>query len=126
MRIKRVKIKQYKNLKDFDCVFSDSNISAFIGNNGSGKSNLLEAITTIFSYAKSISEKNNPKLIVTPDIEDYIIEYENNGVEYTLKGSYSDVSLFNRNATLSKISMEAALPETIMLYYAGETLGGCR
>lgn len=40
MRIKRVKIKQYKNLKDFDCVFSDSNISAFIGNNGSGKSNL--------------------------------------------------------------------------------------
>lgn len=121
MRIKRVKIKQYKNLKDFDCVFSDSNISAFIGNNGSGKSNLLEAITTIFSYAKSISEKNNPKLIVTPDIEDYIIEYENNGVEYTLKGSYSDVSLFSREATLSKISMEAALPETIMLYYAGET-----
>lgn len=121
MRIKRVKIKQYKNLKDFDCVFSDSNISAFIGNNGSGKSNLLEAITMIFSYAKSVSEKNNLKLIVTPDIEDYIIEYENNGVEYTLKGSYSDVSLFSRAATLSKISMEAALPETIMLYYAGET-----
>ena len=37
MRIKRITVKKFKNLVDFDCEFSDSNISAFIGNNGAGK-----------------------------------------------------------------------------------------
>lgn len=122
MKIRHVSIKKYKNLKDFDCTFSDSNISAFIGNNGSGKSNLLEAITTIFSFAKSTIEKNNPKLIVAPDVEDYVIEYENAGSVYTLEGSGSDFILYQEGKLLrSQLAKEVALPETIMLYYAGET-----
>lgn len=52
MRIKRITVKKFKNLVDFDCEFSDSNISAFIGNNGAGKSNILELITEAFSVAK--------------------------------------------------------------------------
>ena len=122
MKIRHVSIKKYKNLKDFDCTFSDSNISAFIGNNGSGKSNLLEAITTIFSFAKSTIEKNNPKLIVTPDVEDYVIEYENEGSAYTLEGSGSVFSIYQEGLLLrSQLAKEVALPEAIMLYYAGET-----
>lgn len=122
MKIRHVSIKKYKNLKDFDCTFSDSNISAFIGNNGSGKSNLLEAITTIFSFAKSTIEKNNPKLIVAPDVEDYVIEYENAGSVYTLEGSESVFNLYQEGQLLrSQLVKEVALPETIMLYYAGET-----
>ena len=122
MKIRHVSIKKYKNLKDFDCTFSDSNISAFIGNNGSGKSNLLEAITTIFSFAKSTIEKNNPKLIVSPDVEGYVIEYENAGSVYTLEGSGSDFNLYQEGKLLrSQLAKEVALPETIMLYYAGET-----
>ena len=122
MKIRHVSIKKYKNLKNFDCIFSVSNISAFIGNNGSGKSNLLEAITTIFSFAKSTVEKNNPKLIVSPDVEDYVIEYENAGSVYTLEGSGSDFNLYQEGQLLrSQLAKEVALPETIMLYYAGET-----
>ena len=122
MKIRHVSIKKYKNLKEFDCTFSDSNISAFIGNNGSGKSNLLEAITTIFSFAKSTIEKNNPKLIVAPDVEDYVIEYENAGSVYTLEGSGSDFNVYQEGKLLrSQLAKEVALPETIMLYYAGET-----
>ncbi len=122
MKIRHVSIKKYKNLKNFDCIFSVSNISAFIGNNGSGKSNLLEAITTIFSFAKSTVEKNNPKLIVPPDVEDYVIEYENAGSVYTLEGSGSDFNLYQEGQLLrSQLAKEVALPETIMLYYAGET-----
>ena len=67
MRLLRVTIKKYKNLEAFDCVFSDSNISAFIGNNGSGKSNLLEAITEAFSYAKNRSNEKTAGIVVTPD-----------------------------------------------------------
>lgn len=122
MKIRHVSIKKYKNLKDFDCVFSDSNISAFIGNNGSGKSNLLETITSVFSFAKSVVEKNNPRIIVTPDVEDYVIEYENEGLLYVLEGSGAVFNIYHENKLLrGQLSQEVALPETIMLYYAGET-----
>lgn len=59
MRIKKISIGRYKNLHDFECEFSDSNISAFIGNNGSGKSNLLEVITKAFSNAKNFAAGKN-------------------------------------------------------------------
>ncbi len=46
MKIKTLKIKNYKNL-DAE-LRHDSDLIAFIGNNGSGKSNLLEAMSLIF------------------------------------------------------------------------------
>lgn len=51
MRLKYLKIKGYKNLEDFDLNLEDldSNLVMLIGNNGSGKSNLLEALSAIFA-----------------------------------------------------------------------------
>ncbi|MWX47008.1 AAA family ATPase, partial [Francisella tularensis] len=46
MKITRLKIKGYKNL-DID-IKHESNIMAFIRLNGSGKSNVLEALSFIF------------------------------------------------------------------------------
>jgi len=55
MRLKRLKIgneiegRGYKNFKNTTIEFeSESNYCTFIGLNGSGKSNLLEAISKIF------------------------------------------------------------------------------
>ena len=45
MRIKKLYIKNYKNL-DAELVHN-SDLIAFIGNNGSGKSNILEAVSII-------------------------------------------------------------------------------
>jgi len=66
MRIKKISIGRYKNLHDFECEFSDSNISAFIGNNGSGKSNLLEVITKAFSNAKNFAAGKNLPFSLEP------------------------------------------------------------
>ena len=54
MKLKQIKFDQYRNLKNFDCSFGDSNVIAFIGNNGLGKSNVLEAIAQSFVIAKNI------------------------------------------------------------------------
>lgn len=121
MRLQRISIKKYKNLHDFDCIFSDVNISAFIGNNGSGKSNLLESISEVFSFAKNYSADKNPNFIICPDIYDCIIEYECDDRNYTLCYSKSEVSLFYGDKKLKKAEMQAALPKTILIYYAGET-----
>ena len=59
MKIHSIYIDGYKNLKDMEIAMSeDSFVAAIIGNNGSGKSNILEALTQIFSAVyneKSVS-----------------------------------------------------------------------
>lgn len=122
MKLKQISIQKYKNLVDFKCEFSDSNISAFIGNNGSGKSNLLEAITEVFSYAKKKCEDKLYSIIVPPDIYGCEIEYEKDGIFYTLKYNHSEVSLYCGDKSLSKREMNDALPDNILIYYAGETV----
>ena len=61
MRIKEIKIanKTFKNL-DVSLKNNTSGVMAFIGNNGSGKSNLLEAISAIFKHLYSKKEKDIP------------------------------------------------------------------
>lgn len=126
MRIKRIFVEKYKNLENFECVFSDSNISAFIGNNGSGKSNLLEVITEVFSIAKKYCEDNLYSIIVPPEIQGCEIEYEKDGVQYVLKYSKPTVTLYCAGKPLSKQKTNDALPESIMIYYAGETVRQAR
>ena len=126
MNLRRISVQKYKNLVDFKCEFSDSNISAFIGNNGSGKSNLLEVITEVFSYAKKKCEDNLYKIIVPPDIYGCEIEYEKDGIFYILKYNHPEVSLHCEDKSLSKREMNNALPDNILIYYAGETVRQAR
>lgn len=126
MKLKQITIKKYKNLVDFKCEFSESNISAFIGNNGSGKSNLLEVITEVFSYAKKKCEDKLYSIIVPPEIYGCEIEYEKDGLFYSLKYNKPEVSLHCGEKSLSKREANNALPDNILIYYAGETVRQAR
>ena len=49
MKIHSIYIDGYKNLNNIEIFMpEDTSVSAIIGNNGSGKSNILEALTQIF------------------------------------------------------------------------------
>src|ERR1700761_1425470 len=48
MRIRRLKISKYKNVNDINLEFKSDRITLMVGQNGLGKSNLLEAIALIF------------------------------------------------------------------------------
>lgn len=51
MRLKSLYISEYKNLKDFTLTFDGTSfIDVFVGKNGSGKSNLFEALIEIFRF----------------------------------------------------------------------------
>lgn len=141
MKIKRITVKKFKNLIDFDCEFSDSNISAFIGNNGAGKSHLLELITRAFSNALNYTNKKDLALLIPekePSVQDCIIDYELNGLAYKLRynygimnivkdyttdsrGIHEIIELFCGDQKIPQKRFSESLPSNILLYYAGET-----
>lgn len=113
MKLKRVIIKNYKNLKDVEINFPDSNIIAFIGNNGSGKSNILENIVRTFSSVKDINNQNDVDYVF-----DYLYQIDSN--EYRIENlNYS--LFFYKNGRKEIQNIEYELPKVIFTYYAGET-----
>ena len=85
MRLKKLYVDNYKNLKGFSIYFeSESGLSILVGNNGSGKSNILEVISGIFHdlYKEKIDRKIKCN---------YTLEYSLDGVECKIE---------NRNGTL--------------------------
>lgn len=110
MKLLRLEINGYKNLREktiFD--FSDvTNYVALIGLNGSGKSNVLEAISYILYsvyYKKQIEDIN------------YLFEYEINGNNVKLCDNQILV-----NGKSRKRSFNQFLPTEIISCYSGEEL----
>lgn len=82
MKLKKLHIKNFKNLKDITIDFESGNgLTMLIGNNGSGKSNVLEAISGIFHDA--YKENKQRKLA-------------SHGVEYDLRYTLSDHKILIR------------------------------
>lgn len=113
MKLKQIKFDQYRNLKNFECNFGDSDVIAFIGNNGSGKSNVLEAIAQSFTIAKNI---DSIKYI------DYLfdIKYEIDGNEYRIDNRSSAFHSY-KNGQADFKNLKYFLPKVIFTYYAGDT-----
>ena len=111
MRLKSVYISQYKNLKDFTLSFDgNSFIDVFVGKNGTGKSNLFEAVIEIFRHLYEY-DKDKTELDF-----DYSIKYEIDGKETELTWNFGKLKINGRNrATIGK----TPLPDNVLIYYSG-------
>lgn len=112
MRIKSLKIvdKAYKNL-DITLDDNTSGIMAFIGNNGSGKSNVLEAISIIFKYLYQKKDKEIPF--------DFSLTYKIGGgnlVEITK----SKTTVITKINDTQKSDPYNHLPKQVVAIYSGE------
>ena len=99
MRIKSFKTSKYKNLHNIDIKFDADVITLLVGQNGLGKSNLIEILTLIFRNLYTIKEKKNfIESAIQSELSDYIIEYECNGIQ--LKIDYHDdkLEIYLKNA----------------------------
>ena len=82
MRLKAIYISHYKNLNDFQLQFnSDSFVDVFVGKNGTGKSNLFEALIEIFHHLYEFDESRYSLNF------DYQITYEINNREIQIEFS---------------------------------------
>lgn len=109
MRLKHIYISEYKNLKDFNLTFeNDCFIDIFVGKNGSGKSNLLEALIEIF---RDLFEKTNIGF-------DYTISYQID--DQSVKVKKDNESYFINDKVKAQTTIGSIpLPENILIYYSG-------
>lgn len=111
MRLTSITISQYKNLRDFSLSFDgNSFIDVFVGKNGSGKSNLFEALTEIFRHLFEYDkEKGNLGF-------DYTIKYEIDGTETEIAWKADAFTIDGKSrATLGR----TPLPDNVLMYYSG-------
>jgi energy-coupling factor transporter ATP-binding protein EcfA2 len=128
MHINHLFIPKYYHLDNFKCDFKKP-ISVFIGENGSGKSRVLEAIIEIFRnlhYTESL-----------PIPFPYLIQYEIAGTKIeisTLNDKYeikidgqpkemAEILQVSKSWVYKKIpeKLEGILPDNIFLYYSGQS-----
>ncbi|MBD2072099.1 AAA family ATPase [Leptolyngbya sp. FACHB-671] len=111
MRLKSVYISQYKNLKDFNLSFDGSSfIDVFVGKNGTGKSNLFEALIEIFHHLYSSNQKK-----AELDFS-YRINFEIDGTEIDVAWRSNQFNINNRKRQTTK---NISLPDNVLIYYSG-------
>lgn len=102
-------ITEYKNLKDFKIDFDGTSfIDVFVGKNGTGKSNMFEALLEIFKHIYGIEE------IISFD---YKIVYSIN--EQTIALKSKDSSFVNVDDEPIALPNATLLPTSILIHYSG-------
>lgn len=117
MRLQKVWISEYKNLKDFSLDFDGKSfIDIFVGKNGTGKSNLFEALIEIFRHLYATDEKSRLEIGF-----DYLLEYEINKknikIEWT-KGLFT----INGEKNRKNPGPKTPLPDNVLIYYSGHNV----
>ncbi|RUA37645.1 MAG: hypothetical protein DSY77_00770 [Bacteroidetes bacterium] len=111
MRLEKLKINtRFKNLENFEIDFSNKEgITVLIGNNGSGKSNILEAISSVFAglYDNKYNPSFNYELSYTKDTYNVQVKFENGTYESKVNGT--DTALKSEH-----------LPSQLISSYSGE------
>lgn len=120
MKLQHLHIENYKNLKNFDIDFSDTKVTALIGTNGSGKSNIIEALSEIFLV---LYNSDRPELKFFCRIS-YTIG--NKKVAFIRAPGYKYMVLDTRKSDISSEEYErnkfAYLPSQIITSYSGESM----
>lgn len=131
MRLNYLQVKGYKNLPETVIRFDSNLITLLIGQNGMGKSNLLEVLATIYAYSYDVALGwENAQKFEKPSF-DFILDYICNNIHIQIqqqKGVFgvfkyeSDDSTVPFRMSMSEIrkDLKLYLPYQIFIYYSGE------
>lgn len=111
MRIKHLFVSNYKNLKKFSLDFDgESFIDVFVGKNGSGKSNMFEALIEIFRHLYE-----NDYVVEF----DYKIQYIIGDNDIKIEWKWEEEKWLDEAGKVTKKVTQDKLPDNILIYYSG-------
>lgn len=112
MHLKSIFISDYKNLRNFTLPFGGENfIDVFVGKNGSGKSNLFEALIEIFRHLDQFGRPAN-------DISfDYRLSYEIEGKDTEIEWKSGKLRI-NKDEDRKTLG-QTPFPDNVLIYYSG-------
>ena len=114
VRLKKLYIERYKNLTNFEVDFETGNgLTMFVGNNGSGKSNILEAISGIFHDL--FKEKSSRKIKC-----DYRLAYNLNECDCVIEQVKGVLRCYGEKFKRRDYFVEENAPNNIIGLYSGE------
>lgn len=122
MKLRKLYIGKYKNLQDFDLDFeSGKGLTILIGNNGSGKSNILEAISAIFANAYAGKPLYQFVYSLTYEIKGKVVKLSRTiyRCQYYIKEINQDDLEF-KVVSLSNLARNGYLPTNVIALYSGE------
>lgn len=111
MRLTSLYIGQYKNLRDFSLSFDGGSfIDVFVGKNGTGKSNLFEALIEIFRH------------LVEFDRDKAACDF-NYRIGFEIDGKATEIGWNSGKLTIGgkerKTIGKTPLPDNVLIYYSG-------
>jgi len=118
VRLRRLRIEEFKNLRDFTIAWPDQFTTVLVGPNGTGKSNLLEALIIIF---RDLDLGTSPALT-------YSLEYECRGALVTVEANATrgrgtiSATVDAKPVTARQLSRRGGgeyLPSFVFGYYSG-------
>lgn len=120
MRVDKLYIEEFKNLKDFHIDFCEQKLtSVLIGRNGSGKSNVIEALVIIF---RDLDLKNSPsfgyKINYICNNHDIQVEAKSKEKRYYIEVDGEKISL-NKFLSEDDYGKKIYLPRHVFSYYSG-------
>jgi len=111
MRLQKVWISEYKNLKNFTLDFDgNSFIDVFVGKNGTGKSNLFEALIEIFRHLYEFDKDKNSISFK------YSISYDLNNKRVSIEWQEGKLLIDGEER---KTANKSFLPDNVLVYYSG-------
>lgn len=114
MQLLSLKVKEYKNLKNLEFPFKKGEgLSIIIGNNGSGKSNVLELISGIFH---DVYKNKAQRKIDT----DYTLIYKMNDIECKIENKNGRLLCYAPKNMSKSIFISRYVPKRIIGLYSGE------
>lgn len=118
MKLKQLHIKNYKNLKDITIDFESGNgLTMLIGNNGSGKSNILEAISGIFYDAYKLSSQRK---LIDKNCS-YTIEYELSDDHLKIERKNGIIKFYSNDVQKRREEfIRTYMPKNVIGVYSGE------
>lgn len=126
MKINKLIVPEYKNIA-IDLELRTDLITLLVGQNGMGKSNLLEILLLIFDELNQLASGRRPSEADKTNF-DYTLEYECRGHHYKAVKKDGQLSLWQPDSLLGEDGYEMmlvkipfeALPNQIVGYYSGE------